>query len=305
MARIAVVGSLNMDLVAHAPRLPAVGETVGDAQFATFPGGKGANQAVAAARLGASVWMIGQVGGDGYGASLRQGLIDDGVDATGVGIEADAASGVALIAVDAEGRNTIIIAPGANAHLTPAHVEAARAAIQGSQVLLLQFETPVDASVRAAEIARDAGVLVVLNPAPARDVPPALAKLVDWILPNETEAATVMRHPMSAIAEDPEDAAVALRQATGIPNIGITLGGRGALLSTKESALRLPAPDVKVVDTVAAGDAFIAGFAVAMAEGRDLDSALRMALAAGSLACTVAGAQAALPFRAAVDALLA
>lgn len=304
MARIAVVGSLNMDLVAHAATLPALGETVGDARFATFPGGKGANQAVAAARLGATVTMIGRVGDDGYGAGLRQGLIQNGVATAHVGTDLTEASGVALIAVDAQGNNTIIVAPGANATLTPADVEAAREEITGADVLLMQFETPIDASIRAAEIARAAGVVTVLNPAPARGVPAALAALIDWIIPNETETALVLRHPMVTIADDPADAAIALRRETGVANIIITLGGHGALLATPETVLSLPAPTVTVVDTVAAGDAFIAGFAVALAEGRTLNDALRMALAAGSLACTVAGAQNALPSRAAVDALL-
>lgn len=304
MARIAVVGSLNMDLVAHASTLPAVGETVGDARFSTFPGGKGANQAVAAARLGAEVTMIGRVGDDAYGAALRQGLIRDGVATVHVGTDPTRPSGVALIAVDALGNNTIIVAPGANAALTPADVEAARDAIVGADVLLLQFETPVDASIRAAEIARGAGVATVLNPAPARSVPAALAQLVDWIIPNETEAALVLRHPMAAIADDPADAAIALRRETGVANIIITLGGNGALLATPQTTLAQPAPKVTVVDTVAAGDAFIAGFAVALAERRSLQAALGMALAAGSLACTVAGAQEALPSRASVDALL-
>lgn len=304
MARIAVVGSLNMDLVAQVATLPAVGETVGEARFATFPGGKGANQAVAAARLGAEVAMIGRVGDDAYGAALRQGLIRDGVATAHIGTDPTRASGVALIAVDAKGANTIIVAPGANAALSPADVDGARDVIAAADVLLMQFETPIDASIRAAEIARAAGVTTLLNPAPARSVPAALAALVDWIVPNETEAALVLRHPMAAIADDPADAAIALRRETGVANIIITLGGNGALLATPEITLCLPAPTVAVVDTVAAGDAFIAGFAVALAEGRALEGALRMALAAGSLACAKAGAQDALPARAAVDALL-
>jgi len=304
MARIAVVGSLNMDLVVHAATLPALGETVGEARFATFPGGKGANQAVAAARLGAAVAMIGRVGDDGNGQTLRAGLIQNGVSATHVGTDPAEPSGVALIAVDAQGNNTIIVAPGANATLTPADIETARDEIAAADVLLMQFETPIDASIRAAEIARAAGVITVLNPAPARGVPAALAALVDWIIPNETEAALVLRHPMVTIADDPADAAIALRRETGVANIIITLGGNGALLATPQTVLSMPAPSVTVVDTVAAGDAFIAGFAVALAEGKQLDAALGMALAAGSLACTIAGAQSALPSRATVDALL-
>ncbi len=304
MARIVVVGSLNMDLVARVLALPATGETVGDASFATFPGGKGANQAVAAARLGAEVTMIGRIGADGYGAELRQSLIADGVNVVHLGDDATAPTGVALIAVNAQGQNTIIVAPGANATLTPAHVDAARAEIAAADVLLLQFEVPIDVSIRAAEIARAANVVTVLNPAPARDVPAALARLVDWLVPNETEAALVLRHPMVTISDDPADAAIALRRETGVANILITLGGHGALLATPDQTLSAPAPAVTVVDTVAAGDAFIAGFAVALAERRDLEAALKMGLACGSLACTVAGAQSALPSRASVEALL-
>jgi ribokinase len=304
MARIAVVGSLNMDLVARVTSLPTIGETVGEARFMAVPGGKGANQAVAAARLGAEVVLIGRVGRDGYGVELRRGLAADGVDATHVVDDPHLPTGVAMIAVDARGQNTIIVAPGANANLSPADVMAASASIEAADVLLLQFETPIDASIEAARLARAAGVRVILNPAPARDVPPALASLVDWIVPNETEAALVLRHPMVSISDDPGDAAIALRLETGVANILITMGEHGALLATPEQVIALPAPPVAVVDTVAAGDAFIAGFAVALSEGLDLEAALRMGLAAGSLACTIAGAQPALPTRAALEALL-
>jgi ribokinase len=304
MARIAVVGSLNMDLVAFAKTLPMRGETVGEARFATFPGGKGANQAVAAARLGASVAMIGRLGNDPYGETLRQGLIREGITTTHVLTHPTEPTGVALIAVDAQGGNMIITAPGANAALTCADVQAAQHEIAAADVLLIQFESPIDALIHAAGIARAAGVITILNPAPARAVPSALADLIDWIIPNETETALILRHPMAAIADDPADAAIALRREIGIANIIITLGERGALLATSEVVLAMPPPEVEVLDSVAAGDAFIAGFAVALAEGKDLSAALSMALAAGSLACTVVGAQTALPSRAAVDAIL-
>jgi ribokinase len=301
---ICVVGSLNMDLVIRTPHLPAPGETVSGGPFATHPGGKGANQAVAAARLGAAVAMVGRVGDDAFGARLRTELEEASIDTRQVVTLPDVASGVALIAVEASGQNSIIIAPGANGALTPADVEAAGPIITAAQVLLLQLETPLPAVQRAAELAHAAGTLVLLNPAPAQPLPAELPAEVDYLIPNEQEAALLLGE---AIATD-ADAAVAAQRLcalTGVGGVVITLGAQGAVLAQAQTEPEfIPAHSVGVADTTAAGDAFVGAFAVALAEGRTPAEALRWGNAAGALAVTAAGAQPSLPTRNAVAALL-
>ncbi len=301
---ICVVGSLNMDLVMRTPHLPAPGETVSGGPFATHPGGKGANQAVAAARLGAAVAMVGRVGGDAFGARLRTELAEAGIDIRQVVTLPDVASGVALIAVEASGQNSIIIAPGANGALTPADVEAAGPTITAAQVLLLQLETPLPAVQRAAELAHAAGTLVLLNPAPAQPLPAELLAQVDYLIPNEQEAALLLGE---AIATDADAAGAAQRLCaqTGVGGVVITLGAQGAVLAQAQTEPQfVPAHSVEVADTTAAGDAFVGAFAVALAEGRTPAEALRWGNAAGALAVTAAGAQPSLPSRNAVAALL-
>lgn len=301
---ICVVGSLNMDLVVRTPRLPQAGETVSGGPFGTYLGGKGANQAVAAARLGAAVSMVGRVGGDAFGDALRSGVQQAGVDVRHVVALPEVASGVALIAVDASGQNAIIIAPGANGALTPADVDSAEEAIAGARVLLLQLETPLPAVQRAAELARAADTTVVLNPAPAQALPPDLLALVDFLIPNEHEAAILLGEP--GFAGDAARQAVDLREVTGVGNVVMTLGGRGVILvSGTESTPHVVQPHaVTVVDTTAAGDAFVGAFAVALAEGRAPQEAVRWGNAAGALAVTRSGAQPSLPTRVEVEALL-
>jgi len=301
-AHITVVGSLNMDLVARAPRIPQPGETIIGSDFHTVPGGKGANQAVAAARLGAQVSMVGRVGRDAFAESLLNNLAAAGVDHTFVVHDPQAATGVALIAVDDAGQNSIIVASGANVRLSPADVAGAKAAIAGADALLLQLESPLETVTRAAEVARAHGVTVILNPAPARPLPAALLSLVDVLIPNESETALLTGLPVGDPAEA-EAAAAALREL-GVGTVILTLGERGALLAREDGAEYFPAFEVTPVDTTAAGDAFVGGFAVALAEGRSLAEAVQWGNGAGALATTRLGAQPSLPTRQELERLL-
>ena len=302
-ATVTVVGSLNMDLVARAPRIPLPGETIIGGGFRTVPGGKGANQAVAAARLGAQVSMVGRVGRDAFARSLLEAIIAAGVDHAFISQDPQAATGIALIVVDDSGENSIVVAPGANMCLSPADVAAAERAIAAADVCLLQLEIPLESVTRAAEVAQAHGVTVILNPAPARLMPAALLSLVDVLVPNESEAALLTGHPVDDQATA-EAAAGALR-AMGVGTVILTLGELGALLARDGKAEHFPAFAVTPVDTTAAGDAFLGGFAVALAEGRALADAVRWGNAAGGLATTRLGAQPSLPTRAALEHLLA
>ena len=302
-ARIAVVGSLNMDLIVRSPWLPQAGETIIGSEFQTLPGGKGSNQAVAAARLGGQVAMVGRVGNDGFGATLLETLREAGVNHDYVLMDEQHPSGVALITVDDEGGNTIVVASGANMALTPEDVEQAEDIISAARVLLLQLEIPLPAVQRAAEIASANGVTVILNPAPARPIPDEIMQPVDILAPNESETMLLTGAPVTDDAEI-ISAAAALREV-GPETVILTLGARGALLSTAEYSSRLPSFSVNVVDTTAAGDAFLGGLAVALAEGCPLPDAVRWGNAAGALATTRPGAQPSLPHRHEVEALLA
>ena len=302
-ARITVVGSLNMDLVVRAPRIPRPGETILGGEFHTAPGGKGANQAVAAARLGGHVSMIGRVGSDAFAQSLLDSLAADGVDHAFVTQDPEAATGVAFIVVDDAGENSIVVASGANMCLSPADVDAAEAVIADADVLLLQLETPLAAVARAAELARAHGATVILNPAPACPLPQELLALIDVLVPNESEAALLTDMPVGNQVEA-KAAAVALCEL-GVGTAILTLGERGALLAQPGGTELLPAFEVTPVDTTAAGDAFVGGFGVALAEGRSLPEAVRWGNAAGALATTKLGAQPSLPTRQMVKRLLA
>ncbi len=304
-ANIAVVGSLNMDLVVRSPRIPQPGETIIGSDFQTVSGGKGANQAVAAARLGGQVFMIGRVGTDTFAQTMLHNLRAAGVDHTFVTQDPAAATGVALITVDQAGQNTIVVAAGANMRLTPADVEAAAAVIAGAKVLLLQLEIPLETVTRAAEIARAHGVKVILNPAPvpAHPLPEKLLTLVDFIIPNETETSQLTGLPVGSQGEA-EAAALALCKL-GVGTVILTLGARGALLANTTETKLCPAFKVTPLDTTAAGDAFMGGFGVALAEGRPLVEAMRWGCAAGALAATRLGAQSSLPARAEVEQMLA
>ncbi len=301
-ARICVVGSINMDLVVSTPALPVPGQTVLGGPFRTFAGGKGANQAVAAARAGGHVAMVGCVGADSYGMILRKELVDNCVDVSNVHIREGVATGVALIAVDPTGQNTIVVAPGANATLTLADIEQAASIISTSAVLVLQLEVPLPIVVRAAELARKSGTRVVFNPAPAMPLDNTLLKLADVLVPNETEAAT-----LTGLQPDgwtvAEHMAHALR-SRGPQSVVITLGERGAVFTDGENSIRQAPFAVRAVDATAAGDAFIGGLAVALAENCSLSEAVRWGAAAGALAATQHGAQPSLPDRALIEKLL-
>ncbi len=300
---IVVVGSLNMDLVVRSPRHPSPGETLLGSDFRTFPGGKGANQAVAAARVGGIVSMVGRVGQDDFGTALLQNLAANGVDAVQVKRDAEAATGVALITVAANGQNTIVVAPGANGLLAPSDVTAAKDLFTDGDVLLLQLEIPLAAVARAVEVARTRGTRVVLNPAPAQSLDSALLKHVDVIVPNQSELGLLTGMAVESM-EDVTAAAHALR-ATGVKNVIVTLGSEGVLVIDEMNTSLLPPHQVDVVDTTAAGDAFVGAFAVALGRGGTLVEAARWGNAAGALAVTKAGAQPSLPSRAELEQLLA
>jgi ribokinase len=294
--RICVVGSLNMDLVFQTERFPRPGETVTGAAFATYPGGKGANQAVAAARLGAHVAMIGRVGDDAFGRALLAGLQSDGVDAGGVIVDPGAPTGIAGITVSPGGENTIVVAPGANHALRPRDVDAERARITEAELLMLQMEIPLDTMLWAARAARDAGIPVMLDPAPARPLPPELFSIVDILLPNEGEAAALAGAPIAG-AVDGQRAAAELA-ARGPAWVVVKLGALGAAYAERRGRSGFfPAVPVASVDTTAAGDAFAGALAVARAEGGDLRGSVRFAARAAALKVTRHGAQAGMPRR--------
>ncbi len=297
MPRVAVVGSLNMDLVVRAPKLPEPGETVLGGTFATFPGGKGANQAVAGARLGASVAMVGRIGDDAFGRQLRDGLAREGIDLSHLRTDASAATGVALITVDAAGRNTVMVASGANMRLTTGDVDAARELLASSEVLLLQLEVPVDVVVHAARMAAAFGCRVVLDPAPApsQPLPDELYRAVAVLNPNEVEAKALTGVAVSSDAEARLAAETLLARGCGAAVI--KLGERGAYLAGGGRHEAVPAPRVRAVDTTAAGDAFAAAMGVALAEGQDLPAAVRFANAVGAFSVTRMGAQPSMPTR--------
>jgi ribokinase len=310
-ARVAVVGSLNVDLVFTASRRPGAGETLQGTAFDVYSGGKGANQALAAARAGGLVSLVGRTGGDPFGAQLRAALEADGVDLRHTAVDAEAGTGVAGIVVEPDGSNSIVVVSRANGRLGPADVARAAGAIEAAAVLLLQLETPLAAAVSAARLARGAGGTVVLNPAPAPhpgqgQTPEGLSELLrltDIVVPNQTEAGQ-----LTGMAAD--TAAGALRAgrallAAGPRAVLITLGDRGALLVEAHQDVPVPPFAVHAVDTTAAGDAFCGALAVALAEGQSLSLAARFAAAAGALAVTVAGAGPSLPRRQEIERLCA
>lgn len=301
---VVVVGSINMDLVARMARRPRAGETIHGDSFCTIPGGKGANQAVAAARLGARVTLIGCLGADEFGVALRAALVRDGVSVDHVMSVSDCSSGVALIQVDAAGTNAISVIAGANARLTPQQVQERAQLIASADVLIAQLETPLETVAAAIEVARRAGVRTILDPAPAPvGALPSELMNVDLLSPNQTEAEALTGLPVA----DVSGADVAARQLkdAGAREVVIKLGGLGAWVQPREGdGLRVPARPVTVVDSTAAGDAFTAALAVGLAEGRSLIESTRWGCAAGTLACLAQGAQPSLPTRAAMLALL-
>lgn len=302
MACAVVVGSANVDLVGVAARLPARGETVLGHDFTVTPGGKGANQAVGCARLGLPTRFVGRVGHDAFGEQLRATLAMAGVDLSGLIVDPSAPSGVALIMVDGEGHNSILVAPGANSHLTPSDVAAALAT-GPFDILLVQLEVPLAAVTEAVRLTRASGGRVVLNPAPAQRLPDDLLILVDVLTPNHLELEALAGTKVGSADEARQAARALLRR--GVAAVVVTLGGAGALVVTPEYCMQVPGFAVAVVDTTGAGDAFNAALVVALVEGRSLLAATRFANAAGALATTALGAQQALPTRERVLTLLA
>lgn len=293
MTGIAVLGSTNMDLVAYVAHAPKRGETVTGREFRTIPGGKGANQAVAAARAGGDVAMIGAVGSDDFGVRLRRTLVSSGVD-DDLLRTAEGPSGTAHIVVDDQGGNSIVVIPGANGTVTSL-VPGDEALIATADTLLLQLELPLTAVLGGAEAARRHGVRTVLTPAPAQPLPPELLAVTDLLVPNEHEAAT-----LSGIADPPAAAEALLRQ---VPEVVITLGSAGSLYARRGAEpLTVPAPHVTAVDTTAAGDTFVGALAVALGEGRPVQQALIWASAAAALCVQRPGASTSMPYRTEIDA---
>ncbi|MFF8605224.1 ribokinase [Streptomyces sp. NPDC015346] len=293
MTSIVVLGSTNMDLVAFVPRAPGRGETVTGREFRTIPGGKGANQAVAAARAGAEVAMIGAVGTDDFGVRLRAALDGAGVD-TDLLRTAEGASGTAHIVVDDEGGNAIVVVPGANGTVTSL-THGDEALIGTADTLLLQLELPLPVVTAGAVTARRLGVRTVLTPAPARPLPAELLAATDLLVPNEHEATA-----LTGIADPYEAAAALLRD---VPEVVVTLGAAGCLHAARgDEPFTVPAPRVRAVDTTAAGDTFVGALAVALGEGRPVREALAWASTAAALSVQRAGASSSMPYRAEIDA---
>ena len=292
-AKVVVVGSLNMDLVTRASRLPRAGETLIGQTFTTVPGGKGANQAVASARLGADVSMIGCVGTDAYGIQLRDALLVEGIDCRAVST-VEGSSGVALIVVDDTSQNAIVIDAGSNGELTPASLQAFDTVLQAANVIVCQLEVPMATVGYALKRGRELGKTVILNPAPASaPLPAEWYASIDYLIPNESEAGA-----LSGVTVDSLDsarlAATRLIQA-GAGKVIITLGPQGVLFSDGLVFEHLVAPKVKAVDTTAAGDTFVGGFAAALANGESEAEAIRFGQVAAALSVTRAGAQPSIP----------
>ncbi|SMB93452.1 ribokinase [Thermanaeromonas toyohensis ToBE] len=299
MADIVVVGSLNIDFVVKVPRRPLPGETLTGYSFEVIPGGKGANQAVAASKLNGKVSMVGRIGDDVFSQVLRNSLLQAGVDIRGVKVTKGVSTGTAFITVDETGENTIIVIPGANKLCTPLDVDAVEEIISKAKVLLLQLEIPLETVCYAASMAHRYGATVILDPAPAQSLPQELYQLVDIITPNEREAETLTGYQVESL-EKAELAALALIER-GVKKAILKLGSRGGLLVTEEERFYAPAYQVNALDTTAAGDAFAGGLAVALAEGKDLKEAIIFANAVGALAVTRIGAQTSMPARGEVE----
>lgn len=300
--RITVVGSANLDFVVRVPRLPTPGQTVTGGTFMQAFGGKGANQAVAAARAGAEVVMVACLGNDPYADALRSGLLADGIDATHVARHAERPSGAALIMVAADGANCIAVAPGTNDSLTPERVRAASAEIARSAMLVLQLETPPPASLEAIAIARSRGVPVMLNYAPVRGAPIELNVGIDILVVNESEAAELCGLPEVGTANAARTADTLRRRGPGM--VVVTLGPDGSWFDDGRAPFAVPAFPVPPVDTTAAGDTFCGALAVALAEGQPLPRAARFASAAAALCVSRPGAQPSIPRRREIDHLL-
>jgi ribokinase len=295
---VVVIGSLNRDISVLAPRLPVPGESVTGREHFFGPGGKGANQAVAAARLGARVAMVGRVGADDYGAALVAGLEKERIDVSAIVVDEAAPTGIAVITIDDGAENTIVVSPGANMRLTSDDVQHSVDVIAAAPVVLVQLEVPMEAVLAAAEAAT--GVFC-LNPAPARPLPLALLDRIDLLVPNRSELAIL------ADSTEATDVSEAIATARGLGHRGatvVTLGGDGAVIVDGDRATEVSSPDVAAVDPTGAGDAFCGALASQLSKGRSLGEAVEWAVAAGALAVTRRGAQDAMPTLEEVEALV-
>ncbi|MHB1066287.1 MAG: ribokinase [Candidatus Nanopelagicales bacterium] len=298
---VVVVGSLNVDVVVTVDRLPEPGETVLGTQVQQHAGGKGLNQAVAAARLGADVRLVGALGTDAAGEWLRGVVVAEGIDDSAL-LAVDGPSGMALIEVDGSGANRIVVVPGSNGLLTAGDVDKAFAAVTGVAVVLAQGEVPPDAVAAAMRAGRAAGAVTILNPAPPREYPVEVYADVDYVVPNEHEAAHLTGHPTGTLADATGAARALVDRGAGCAII--TRGSRGAVWANSSTTGTCGAIPVMTIDTVAAGDAYCGAFASALAQGQGIGEALRWASGAGALATTVAGAVPSLPRREDLEGLL-
>ncbi|EPU3936799.1 ribokinase [Morganella morganii] len=302
-SRLTVLGSINVDHIMNIAQFPAPGETVIGKQYQTAFGGKGANQAVACGRSGADITFIACVGDDAIGAEILAQLQRDRIHTAAVSVVPEATTGVAMIFVNEDGENVIGISAGANAALTPAHFAPYKGLIEQSDALLMQLESPLETVIAAAQAAKNHQTRVILNPAPARELPDSLLKLVDVITPNETEA-----EKLTGISVSDEAGAANAAQVLhdkGIEQVLITLGSRGVWLSVNGEGRRIPGFNVNAVDTIAAGDTFNGAYVTALLEGKPADDAVRFAHAAAAIAVTRRGAQPSVPWRREIDAFLA
>lgn len=292
---IVVVGSSNTDMMVRAPHLPLPGETIIGDELLISPGGKGANQAVACARMGSKVAMIGRLGDDPSASMLRGSLVAEGIDDSGVIETKGTASGTAVILLTPDGQNRIMLIGGANAAVSASDIETQAGAFDGAKLLVCQLEVPMDAVTAGIERARSHGIPVLLNPAPARPLPPELVAQVDYLIPNESEATLLTGITVQGV-DSALTAAQALREQ-GAKTVIVTLGAGGILILDARGHRHLPALPAEVVDTTAAGDSFIGGFSAGIVEGMTVDAAASLGLKAAQICVGRAGAQASLPYR--------
>ena len=300
--KIVVIGSSNTDMIIKVPRIPRPGETILGGRFMTAAGGKGANQAVAAARAGGDVTFIACVGEDSIGTESLEGFKKGGIDVRLISRDPDYPSGVALIFVSDEGENSIAVASGANMSLTPDRIADNKDVFHSADMLVMQLESPLETVKAAAEIATEKGIPVILNPAPAQLLPDDLLEKVDILTPNESEAEILTGIPVSGI--DSARAAAIVLHEKGVGKVIITLGSKGAFVSALDMQGLVPGFQVEAVDTTAAGDVFNGTLSVALSEGRDLEQAVRFANAAAAISVTKAGAQPSAPKRTEIECFL-
>jgi ribokinase len=299
---ITVIGSLNMDLVTYVTRLPQTGETIIGKDFKQAPGGKGANQADAIAKLEVSVKMLGGVGDDAMGEALLASLQQDGVDISQIERFKDTSTGIATITVDDEGNNCIVVTPGANYRFLAEHIQNFQAIIEASDVIVTQLEIPMATVRYSLQLAKKLAKTTILNPAPALELDNELLSCVDLLIPNETELASISGLPVRNEAEISVAARAMIKR--GVKGVIVTVGAKGCVYVNSERSQHFVAYQVDAVDTTAAGDSFIGGLAVALSEGKTVEAAIPFAMAVAALTVTKQGAQCSLPYRDEVEALL-